>query len=254
MNPISSGGNDAFKRRVSERLLPELCEAYGYDTAGFKPDWSRITEDDGKDFLWAMDHDVVVQCGRAGYRAPRSGSTEWFFWEGQKAIVPRPLSLWAEPIITVAVLGRLHRDYGWPVGLLGCQPSAGSVAAAHHHAFDFVAYGDEADGVGQILGEVKKTSAEVRKLIKSMIRLSEDFEPAASEPEKALVNAYRKVQRLAETRAPILWVVGPYPESHVFAVDYAKGRPKLAPASHEALSYIATSPCNGPQLGDPIAT
>ena len=112
-----------FRNRVLNDLLPTYCNDPSrlWDVAGFKQDWDKIGEIDAADFLRGVDGELVKHEGRGLYRAPRSTAREQFFWPGVKKKTPRPITLWVEPIITVAVLARLHFDLGWPKELIGTQ-------------------------------------------------------------------------------------------------------------------------------------
>ena len=63
---------------------------------------------------------------------PQSKTHEVIFWEHSTLITPRPITLWLEPVITIAAVARLHLDYGWPVDCLGMQ--------SEDSAFDVMAF------------------------------------------------------------------------------------------------------------------
>ncbi len=146
---------DAFKNRVLLELVPNYCglPSRNMTPADFKQDWGKVTETDAIDFLRAMDSDLIVHVGDGRYRSPKSHAVELFCWEGRKDVRPRPFGLWAEAIITVAVLARLHFDLGWPKQLLGTQ-SVG-------FDFDVIAHADEEAANEHIACEIKKSVREV---------------------------------------------------------------------------------------------
>lgn len=221
-----------FEDRILTDLLPEFCDdpARRYDPAGFRPDFHKVDDVDGEDFLRGLDSGLVTIVGRL-YQAPRSRAGEQFFWEHERSISPRPITLWLEPIITVAALARLHFDLGWPKDLLGTQ--------SIDWAFDVTAYRD-ADLVNEhIAGEVKKTVREADRLIELMRGFG------ARPPDDAVVgagrNAYRKVKGLPARRAPLLWVVGPGGYDRVFSLSYLDDwRVAFEEASASDLAYPAT--------------
>lgn len=201
-----------FEDRILTDLLPEFCAdpARRYDLAGFRPDFDKVVEVDGEDFLGGLDAGLVTLVGRL-YQAPRSRAGEQFFWEHERSITPRPITLWLEPIITVAALARLHLDLGWPKELLGTQ--------SVDWAFDVAAYREADPENEHVAGEVKKTTREADRLIEMMQTFG------ATAPDEAIAgpgrNAYRKVKGLRARRAPLLWVVGPGGYGRVFNVHYS---------------------------------
>lgn len=153
----------SFQDRIVNDFLPTFCNdptrAYGAD--GFRPDWEKVSEVDAADFLRGIDGGLVKHVGRGLYRAPRSRAGEQFFWSGLKRKKPRPITLWVEPIITVAVLARLHFALGWPKELLGTQTEK-------DWAFDVATY-LSGDLKGEYIAcEVKKSTAEIDRLLELM--------------------------------------------------------------------------------------
>jgi hypothetical protein len=222
----------AFKDRIMGDLLPMFCNdpSRAWGCEGFKEDWRKVTERDAADFLLALDAGLIAHQGRGLYRAPRSLASEQFFWSGSKSVSPRPVSLWVEPIITVAALSRLHFKWGWPRELIGTQ--------SRKWEFDVTAY-RSADLSNEYLAcEVKKTLREQNELIELMQRFSIDPYPGdalASSKEK---NAYRKLKGLHARRAAIFWAAGPDGTSEVFRVTYNNGdKVVLEPACEDALTY-----------------
>src|SRR5581483_4665776 len=117
-----------------------------------------------------------------------------------------------EPIITVAVLARLHFELGWPKELLGTQTKGG-------WAFDVATYLSGGSEVEYIACEVKKTSAEVSRLLELMDRFGKDPHATVAPKEQ---NAFRKVKALRHRRPPFFWAVGPGRLSHAFIVEYVE--------------------------------
>ena len=165
---------------------------------------------------------------RGLYRALKSSAGEQFFWSGSKHAAPRPFTLWLEPIITVAALGRLHWDHYWPIDLIGTQSS--------DWAFDLVAY-RRGSMNEYIAGEVKKSEIELERLIDLMKRLGRS--PDAPVPKAGRErNAYKKVEALRSRKSPIFWAVGPAGYNHVFSVAYgADSIVELIPAGVEELKF-----------------
>lgn len=220
---------DVFKARILNDLLPAFCNdsARNYDISGFRPDFSAVHELDASNFLRAFDAGLVQADGNM-YRAPRSYAREQLFWEGAIDQSPRLITLWIEPIITIATLARLHFDFDWPSELLGTQTS--------DWAFDVAVYHPDDLANEYVACEVKKSSKELA----SLIRMMKDFGASpnrefANSKEK---NAYKKVVGLRARRAPIFWAVGPGNDNVVFKVTYAEdGRIDLVEASQETLRF-----------------
>jgi len=159
-----------------------------------------------------LDTGLVDHTGRGLYRAPRSRACEQFFWEGIKAVTPRSITLWIEPIITVAVLTRLHFDLGWPKNLMGTQ--------SPDWAFDVVAYRDN-DLLNEFLAcEVKKSPKELDELIELMTRFGTESLASTEGLRGKERNAHRKVKALRVRHAPYFWAVGPEKYTHLFRVAY----------------------------------
>jgi hypothetical protein len=223
-------GLKAFEDRVLNDLLPAFCNARGWGLEGFRREWDRIGDRDAEDFLRGLDAGLVDHRERGLYRAPRSTASEQFFWQGRVNVVPRTITLWAEPIITVAVLARLHFDLGWPKHLLGTQSPG--------WAFDVTAYQPLDLKNEHIACEVKKSVSEVHQLVELMVHFGQN-QPAGElgGPKK---NAYRKVKALRERRPPLFWAVGPN-ESHVFRMDYDRERVMFEQTSGQELRYVDDS-------------
>lgn len=205
---------EKFKTRVLEELVPQYVTLPGCNMTpeGFKCDWEKIAERDASDFLRGLDAKLVVHVGHGKYRAERSHSVEKFFWESGKHLRPRPFGLWAEPIITVGALARLHFDLGWPAHLLGAQ--------SKDYSFDLIACLSESGAAEHIACEVKKDRRELDQCIRLMTELGAD--PSIPEPKKSKPrrNAWKKVMGLRARRAPLFWALGPDRYEFIYNVRY----------------------------------
>ena len=222
----------AFRDRIMGTLLPQFCNdpSRGYGCEGFKEDWKKVNEKDAADFLLALDACLVEHLGRGLYKAPRSCASEQFFWQGKKNISPRPITLWVEPIITVAVLYRLYHEWGWPRHLLGTQ--------SRKWEFDVMAYRASDPNNEYVACEVKKTSAELDQLVELMQRFAADRDLCDAIKSSREENACRKLKGLQERHASIFWAVGPNGANKVFRMTYTDGgRVTFTPDSDDALRY-----------------
>ena len=103
-----------FWHRVDE-WLPQFCAARGYAPAGFRRNAKAVSDIDADDFLRAIDSGIVTVDDANNFHAPMSKASEHIFWEHPRKTTPGPITLWIEPIITIATAARLHFDYGWPI-------------------------------------------------------------------------------------------------------------------------------------------
>jgi hypothetical protein len=211
-----------FASRVIGQWLPTYCEARGYGIAGFKAASIVVDEADARDCLLAIDTGVVVDQGGGRYRAARSAAIEVLFWEGAKTQIPRPITLWLEPVICFAALARLHTRFRWPKESLCSQPPG--------YAFDVAAY-DPVSERPVILCEVKKTHSELERLRCDLETLSRGSGAAVLE------NSARKWQALMQLQPNVLWLLGPGEKQHVFTIDYSLGDAKLRVAGEDALNF-----------------
>ena len=203
-----------FDELFSNTLVPQFCDdpSRNFGDSAFKRDWhDKISDTDATDFLRAFDGELIRHSGRGQYLAARSSAKEQFFSSGSRAVSPRPFYLWVEPIITVAVLARLHFDHDWPKHLLGMQSKCG--------AFDFMAFGSADTANEYIAGEVKKTLKELEMMITTMIKFGN--EPSLA-PASREVNSYKKVVALRNRRPPIFWAVGPAASNFAFRMEYGE--------------------------------
>jgi hypothetical protein len=226
--PISDPVSE-FKRRLTRSWLPTYCHDHGrlYSEKGFRHESIDISPVDACDCMHAIDKGIVFDVGGGRFRAARSTATEPLFWEGLRSTLPRPITLWREPVITFASIARLNRDYGWPANLLGTQPLTWSFDFAAHDPLDATAY--------RILGEVKKSVQEVDSLCADLKRLANGVQD-----DRISDNSRKKWSGLLKLKAPIVWVVGPGAYSVVFkAFDFQEAAAKLQVTSLPALAHNA---------------
>lgn len=228
----------SFQRRLSKEWLPSYCNdpRRRYALEGYRHEYRNLESIDAQDFIYALAAGVVHDTGGGRYRAPRSKATEMIFWEGRKITVPRPITLWLEPIISVASAARLHRDYGWPVTLLGLQ--------SVDWAFDLVAYEDLLSEQMIIAGEVKKSIRELELMIDHLHRFADKPVSATAALSGSALNAARKWLALAAARPRLFWAIGPGSKSEAFTVTYDDQGPRsfdAAPLSE--LSFLHRAIC-----------
>jgi hypothetical protein len=226
----------AFERRLTQEWLPIYCSdpSRNYDVCGFRGGVRTLSARDATDFAYSLDTGLVKDMGGGRYRAPRSMATEVLFWEGLKAVLPRPITLWLEPVITIAALGRLHRDYGWPAAQLGLQSA--------DWAFDLVAYADPTSTAVDVACEVKKSSRELTYMIRCLHHFAA-VPTAVSKCKKGPeLNAARKWTALAAARPRLFWAVGPGIESVLFSITYDEIGPRhFASVTLEALHFAESA-------------
>ncbi|GCL62582.1 hypothetical protein [Pseudaquabacterium pictum] len=217
-----------FIHRVTEDWLKVYCNDMkrSYDPQGFDETSIKVAEADARDCMLAIDHGVVYDLQGGRYRACMSSANEVLFWEGRKDKPIRRITLWQEPVITFAALARLHLTHNWPKEKLGMQTKG--------WAFDLAAYDKGAIHAPRILGEVKKSSAELKRLRIELIGLS-DGAPA----ESVSINSARKWNALLDTKPNTIWLVGPDEESYIYAYTYSKGGCTLQEVNSSALAYSA---------------
>ena len=203
-----------FTHRLQTEWLPAFCADPKrlFSPSGFKEFSITITEVDAGNFLRALDSGLVYDAGGGRYHCARSNAQEQIFWEGQKSIEPRPLTLWIEPVITIATMARLRFDFGWPAEVLGMQ--------SKDWAFDFAVYRSATDKNEWIAGEVKTSSAEIDELV---LHLRAYGQTGATAPLSTLpkhINSFKKWTALLRCRAPLFWAVGPGNYTRAFEVQY----------------------------------
>lgn len=221
-----------FTRRLSAEWLPAYCNdsARQYSPTGFKAESNKVTAADASGFLRALDSGIVVPGNRGGYRLPHGKTDEVIFWEGFRDAVPRGITLWMEPVISISSVARLHFDLGWPVACLALQSAKWE--------FDLTASLPGNLEGEYIAGEVKKTEKELDALIEHLLELAPQPEVDQKSLTAPKLNAYRKLKGLVRRRAPFLWAVGPGGVSHAFAVAHSHdSRVSFTPVPLERLAY-----------------
>ncbi len=164
------------------------------------------------------------------FRMPRSNAMEVLFWEHEKSITPRPITLWLEPVITIAAAARLHLDFGWPLDCIGMQ--------SVDYAFDLIAFIPDRPEHEYIAGEVKPTAGQLRSMVKKMRGCCLEGAHSHCLDSAARRNAHRKWLGLARCHAPFFWAIGPAGQQEVFQVIYGENRPiELADTLESALGF-----------------
>jgi hypothetical protein len=196
-----------FNRLVLEQLLPQFCSYYAYDVTGFRSDaLQRIGDHDAMWFLEAL-RTQTVSFESPFFRSAQSGAKEQIFWQGEKSVSPRPITIWVEPIVTIAAAGRLHSQFGWPKKAIGLQ-------SKKNWAFDLVGY--DSALTPALVCEVKKSHREVDKLVEAMVEYLAK-PPLSDEPRnQQMRNAYRKVVAVRQMKPLLLWALGPENYGKVF--------------------------------------
>jgi len=217
-----------FSHRVCTEWLIAYCEddKRNYNPLGFNEASIRVAEADARDCMLAIDHRVVIDTRGGRYRANMSTAQEVLFWEGHKTKPIRPITLWLEPVITFAALARLHLLHGWPKEQLGMQPNG--------WAFDLAAHETSVEQRPRILGEVKKSSAELKRLRDELLKLS-----SGAATTEVSANSAKKWQALLATKPDTVWLLGPNEESYVYAPSYASAGCALQEVNLSALAYSA---------------
>jgi hypothetical protein len=206
-----------FERRLYSDWLPAYCRdpRRGYRPDGFRHSSITVTEEDASDFISALEHKLITDDGHGNYRIPQSNAKVFIFWPGLKSSSPRSISLWVEPVITIAVVARLHLDFGWPMDQLGME--------SKDWAFDFTASRPFDSSKLFLAGEVKKTSKELDELLTKMTMLCAARQEITPPENAKLRNAYKKWVGLVKTHAHYFWAVGPGKVSHLFEVQHLPG-------------------------------
>lgn len=205
---------ERFTQQLHAIWLPTFCsdEKRNFDPVGFKAASIALAEFDASNFLRAIESGLVRDTGGGRYRCQRSRAQEQIFWEGQKSVEPRPLTLWLEPIITMGTIARLGLDFGWPAELLGMQ--------SKDWAFDFLVYQSSTPQLEQISGEVKTTAVQCDNLMADLRIYGQTGANEALSDHPRHINSFKKWQSLLKSRVELLWVVGPDDYTQLFEVQY----------------------------------
>lgn len=219
-----------FREKLASDWLPSFCHAphRSYALEGFKPESiDKLSEHDANWFLKALELNLVSQ-EHGCFIAPLSQAKEQIFWEGSKNKNPRPITLWLEPVITIAALAILHKNYGWPPDKLGTQSKT--------WAFDLVGYGSNSEEE-ILVCEVKKSKAEVDTLLTLMKEYSQLNLEVIPDSGKER-NAYKKVIGIRATWPKFFWALGPAGYEYIYQIkrsgDYHFD---LIECSTDALNY-----------------
>lgn len=220
-----------FRKRLFAEWLPDFCNdpRRGYGTAGFRDESIRVTPRDAANFLRAIDGGLARNVGGGQYRCARSKALEQLFWPLEKHKVPRRVTLWMEPVITIATLARLHHDLGWPEERLGMQTA--------DWAFDLAAYGEGASPRLLVACEVKKSRLEIDHLVADLQHHSREKPDGAISRRGRHVNSYKKWESLRREQPPFLWLVGPDGYEFVFSLAYDARVVDLAAIDVDRLQY-----------------
>lgn len=225
-----------FNELIETTLIPEYCThpTMGMTPQGFKNDVDKLSLTDIELFMHAWDFGLIRHVSHGNYKLGRANATEKFFWEGRKGAGVRSYTLWLEPIITAAVLARMHIDLGWPVDLIGSQ-------SKDRWAFDAIAYRNADDENGYVLCEVKKTIREIDQLAKNMQEFLSVPPVTEDSLKDAELNAYRKVKALRAKQPAFLWLAGPNKYDLIYKVNYEGSLISLEPVSIAELGYPASA-------------
>lgn len=205
---------DMFTQRIHDEWLPIFCldPKRNYPLEGFKPESIKVSEQDAANFLQAIDQGLVIDSGGGRYRCDKSHAFEQIFWEGSKNKIPRPITLWLEPVITIGTIARLKIELGWPAQQLGMQSKS--------WAFDFTVSQSVEDEREFIAGEVKKTEREIDVLIEHLLEFSQATDKLFPPNDAKVMNSFKKWLALLESNAPYFWAVGPDGYTKLFMVEY----------------------------------
>ena len=199
-----------FNNRLTQEWLVPFCKTRGYSHDGFYGRAAAgLSENDARDFMESLDHGLIIHRG-GFFTAPQSKAKEQIFWEGDKQSVPRKITLWLEPIITMGALRRLQRDFGWTGDFLGLQSKT--------WAFDLVAYKPTNLNAEHLVCEVKKSARELDLLINYMLKHLNSASNIEQTLKGAERNAFRKVMALRSSDSEVFWALGPNRYGYVFTL------------------------------------
>lgn len=138
-----------------------------------------------------------------------------------------------EPVITVATVGRLHLDFGWPADRIGMQSA--------DWAFDFVGYASADHSRMELAGEVKKTEAEIDRLVADLVSHADDRPDAPMSSKPRHLNSFRKWEAPRRERPALFWAVGPDGYGTVLVLKHGGDSPRLHAATERRLHFTAAS-------------
>lgn len=220
-----------FRERLLSEWLPTFCNdpARGYGTDGFREASLRVGPVDAANFLRAIDGGLVEDTGGGRYRCARSKALEQLFWEHEKTISPRPVTLWMEPVISMATLARLHYDLGWPEDRIGMQTA--------DWAFDIGVYGSTEKPQLVIACEIKKSRLEIDHLVADLHQHSRDELQAPISGTQRHINSFKKWAALRRDCPPFLWVVGPEGYEKAFELAHLNDTTTLTAVEVERMKF-----------------
>ena len=221
-----------FRRRLYNEWLPAFCkdERRQYPLDGFRDDSITVSDFDAANFLTAFEKGLVRDQGGGRYLCAQSKAQEQLFWEGSRAKSPRPITLWLEPIITIATAARLRFSFGWPEELIGMQ--------SKDWAFDFAAFRPGDLENEHIAGEVKKSAREIDLLLEDILGFCDSQIVECPSDKPHVVNSFKKWVAIRERKPTLFWAVGPDDYTKVFRVSLSKnGFVQLAEAGLEQLHF-----------------
>lgn len=224
---MSNQRNESIAR--VRALLNPFCTHRGYSSYEFvEGSLLRLGVHDASDFCAALDANLVVH-DKGTFRAALSKAKEQIFWEGRRKILPRRISLWLEPVITIAGLKRLCVDFGWPKERVGLQSKT--------WAFDLVGY--SATCLTELLVcEVKKNIEEIERLVELMKQFGASPANGAHDLTAEGRNALKKVDGLRRNKPPVFWALGPENFGYVFEVTYdPTGKVAFTPSDERSLAF-----------------
>ena len=169
---------------------------------------------------------------------PQSKTFEVIFWEHSTKVLPRPITLWLEPVITIAAVARLCLDYSWPIDCLGMQ--------SKDWAFDVMAFRPGNCTSEYIAGEIKPTAQRLNTLLSNLERCcANEHEPSCASGVRK--NAHMKWVALQSRHPPVFWALGPGGDSRVFRAEYCgSDTATLTQVDKESLRFPTSSndsPC-----------
>jgi len=200
-----------------------------YGVEGFSEASIVVGEFDAANFLRSLDGGLAQDTGGGRYRCAQSKAVEQLFWEGKRDRVPRPITLWLEPVIGVATLARIHYDLGWPQAQLGMQTA--------DYAFDLAVYSDGTSARQLIACEVKKSRLEVDGLVADLQHHSRERSVTPISPSQRHRNSIKKWGALRRHQPYFLWIVGPGGYGFAFELRHTEATTTLHPVDVGRLSF-----------------
>lgn len=120
MSATSEPAVTELKRRIETAYVTKWCSARGMDAKAFRPEYSFLTPEIAEWFLRGVDEEVVVAAARGGFQLP-DGSKSGMFEHGPRKAMPQATRLYAEGLIEVAAVAKLHLRDHWRTEYLSFQ-------------------------------------------------------------------------------------------------------------------------------------